>query len=120
ARAAQDEFAERSHARATAAIAGGRFAAETMPVETMLLEGTAARPVRFERDEQPRGDTTLEKLAALKPAFDPTGSVTACNSSPLTDGAAAVVLTSAERARSLGVRPLGYLRHFAVAGVDPE
>ncbi len=120
ARADQDQFALRSHARATAAIAGGRFDAETMPVETALLEGTAARPITFKRDEQPRGDTTLEKLAALKPAFDPTGSVTAGNSSPLTDGAAAVVLVSAERARSLGARPLGYLRHFAVAGVDPE
>jgi acetyl-CoA acyltransferase len=118
-RAAQDRFALRSHQRAVEAIAAGRFAAETLPVETTYLEGTSAVGVRIERDEMPRGDTTLEKLGALRPAFDPTGTVTAGNSSPLTDGAAAVVVASRERADALGKKPLGYLRHFAVAGVDP-
>jgi len=69
--------------------------------------------VTLSRDELVRPDTTVEKLAALKPAFDPTGSVTAGNSSPLTDGAAAVVVTSSERAARLGIKPLGWLRHFA-------
>jgi acetyl-CoA acyltransferase len=119
-REAQDEFALRSHTRAVAAIAAGKLDAELLAVETTLLEGTSSRPVKLARDEQPRGDTTLEKLATLKPAFDPTGSVTAGNSSPLTDGAAAVVLTSPERAKSLGKKPLGYLRAFAVVGVEPD
>ena len=118
-RGEQDRFALRSHQRAVAAIAAGKFDAETMAIETTVLDGIASRPVKFARDEQPRGDTTVEKLGALKPAFDPTGTVTAGNSSPLTDGAAAVVVTSGERARALGQKPLGYLRHFAVAGVDP-
>ena len=118
-RADQDAFAYRSHQRAVAAIAAGRFEAEILPITSTLLEGISARPVTAARDEFPRGDTTVEKLAALRPVFDPTGSVTAGNSSPLTDGAAAVVVTSGERAAALGRRPLGYLRHFAVAGVDP-
>jgi acetyl-CoA acyltransferase len=120
ARAAQDEFALRSHARAAAAIAAGKLDAEVIAIDTRLLDENGARPARLERDELVRGDTTLEKLAQLKPAFDPTGSVTAGNSSPLTDGAGAVVVTSPERAKALGVKPLGYLRHFAVAGVPPE
>jgi acetyl-CoA acyltransferase len=72
------------------------------------------------KDEGPRGDSTIESLNKLKPAFDPTGSVTAGNSSPLTDGAAAVVVTSAERAKAAGLAPLGYFRAFAVAGVPPD
>ncbi len=119
-RASQDQFALRSHQKAVEAIAAGRFKDETLPVEAMVLEGTSARTVRLERDEMPRGDTTLEKLASLKPAFDPTGTVTPGNSSPLTDGAGAVVVTTTERAKALGRKPLGYLRHFAVAGVEPD
>jgi acetyl-CoA acyltransferase len=119
-RADQDAFALRSHQRAGAAIADGKFSAEVMPVATSLYEGTAHRAITVEKDECPRLDTSLEKLGSLKPAFDPTGTVTAGNSSPITDGAAAVVVTHAERARALGKRPLGYLRHFAVAGVAPE
>ena len=76
--------------------------------------------ITVEHDEYPRADSTLEALAKLKPAFDQTGSVTAANSSPLTDGAAAVVLTSGERAKSAGLAPLGWFRAFAVAGVPPE
>jgi acetyl-CoA acyltransferase len=120
----QDAFAVRSHQRAAAAIEQRRFAAETVSVTARVFDGqpgnAGGREVTLERDELVRPDTTLEKLAQLKPAFDPTGTVTAGNSSPLTDGAAAVVVASGERARRLGVKPLGYLRHFAVAGVPPE
>jgi acetyl-CoA acyltransferase len=120
-RQAQDEFAVRSHQRALAAWADGKMKAEVMAVKTTVFDA-AGRPqeVTVEKDEGPRADTSLEGLAKLKPAFDPTGSVTAGNSSPLTDGAAAVVLTSGERARSAGLKPLGFFRGFAVAGVPPE
>jgi acetyl-CoA acyltransferase len=119
-RADQDAFALRSHQRATAAIEAHKLDEEVLRVETEVFEGNGARQVTVARDEYPRPDTTLEKLAGLKPAFDPTGTVTAGNSSPLTDGAGAVVVTTSERARALGAQPLGYLRHFAVAGVAPE
>jgi acetyl-CoA acyltransferase len=118
-RADQDAYALRSHQRAVAAQEKGIFAEEILPLDTTLLEGMSARPVRADRDEYPRADTTAEKLQQLKAAFDPTGSVTPGNSSPLTDGAAAVVVCSGERAKALGARPLGFLRYFAVAGVDP-
>jgi acetyl-CoA acyltransferase len=124
ARADQDEFALRSHQRATQAQAKGVFAQEILPVETRVFDASGrAEKITVSKDEYPRADTALDKLAALKPAFDPTGSVTAGNSSPLTDGAAAVVLTSAERAKALGAslgQPLGWFRAFAVAGVPPE
>ena len=119
-RADQDAFAFRSHQRAGKAIADGKFTAESMAVATLVYEGTAHRAVTVDKDECPRPDTSLEKLATLKPVFDPTGSVTAGNASPITDGAAAVVVTYAERAKAMGKKPLGYLRHFAVAGVAPE
>ena len=119
-RADQDAFALRSHQRAGAAIAEGRLAAESMAVATSVYEGASHREISFDKDECPRLDTSLDKLSTLKPVFDPTGTVTAGNSSPITDGAAAVVLTHGDRARSLGVKPLGYLRHFAVAGVAPD
>jgi acetyl-CoA acyltransferase len=123
-REAQDEFALRSHMKAVKATTEKRFAEEIIPIDTQVFEpGTgrpAAKPIRVEIDEGPRADTSLERLAALKPAFDPTGTVTAGNSSPLTDGAAAVVLMSREKAESLGLKPLGVFRHFATAGVPPE
>jgi acetyl-CoA acyltransferase len=120
ARKDQDEFALRSHARAVAAQKAGRLDAEIVPVATRVYdESGASREHTVARDEGPRGDTTFEALQKLKPAFDPTGSVTAGNSSPLTDGAAAVVLTSGERAKSLGKAPLGWFRGYAVVGVDP-
>ena len=122
-RQAQDEFALRSHQRATAAMASGKFDAEIVAVKTRIFNARdEVEELTVSKDEGPRGDTTLEKLAKLKPAFVswPTGSVTAGNSSPLTDGAAAVVLASADRARSLGQKPLGWFRAFAVAGVPPE
>jgi acetyl-CoA acyltransferase len=120
-RADQDAFALRSHQRAVAAIEARKLDAEIVAVKTSVFDAAGhASEITVARDEGPRGDTTLEKLASLKPAFDPTGSVTAGNSSPLTDGAAAVVVTSGERAKSAGVKPLGWFRAFAVAGVPPE
>jgi acetyl-CoA acyltransferase len=118
-RADQDAFALRSHTRAVAAWAEGRMAAEVVPVETRVYEEGAWRAITVDRDEGPRADTTAEKLAALKPVFDPTGTVTAGNSSPLNDGAAAVVLMAADKARSLGRKPRAFFRAFTVAGVPP-
>jgi acetyl-CoA acyltransferase len=121
ARKDQDEFALRSHTRAVAAQAAGKLDAEILAVKTTVYDADGRlSEITVERDEYPRADTTLEKLASLKPAFDPTGSVTAGNSSPLTDGAGAVVVASGERVKSLGVKPLGWFRAFAVAGVPPD
>jgi acetyl-CoA acyltransferase len=118
-RADQDAFALESHKKAVAAWARGDFAAEVVPVKTRLYEGSAWREITVDKDEGPRADTSLEKLAALKPAFDPTGSVTAGNASPLNDGAAAVVLMGADKAREAGKKIRAYFRAFAVAGVPP-
>jgi acetyl-CoA acyltransferase len=117
----QDEFALRSHQRALAAQASGKLDAEIFAVKTSIYEGEDnVQEITVAKDEYPRADTTFEKLSTLRPAFDPTGSVTAGNSSPLTDGAAALVVTSGERAKALGIQPLGFFRAFAVAGVPPE
>jgi acetyl-CoA acyltransferase len=116
----QDAFALASHQKAVAAWARGDFAAEVLPVKTRVFDGEIWREITVDRDEGPRADTSLEKLAALKPVFDPTGSVTAGNSSPLNDGAAAVVLTSGDKAKALGQKPRAFFRAFAVAGVPPE
>ena len=118
-RAAQDAFALRSHQKAVAAWSSGAFAAEVVPVPTRVFEDGAWKSVTVDRDEGPRADTTLDKLTALRPAFDPTGSVTAGNASPLNDGAAAVVLMAADKARELGKKPRAYFRAFTVAGVPP-
>jgi acetyl-CoA acyltransferase len=115
----QDAFALRSHQKAVAAWAEGRFAPEVVPVKTRVFEDGRWVDVTVDRDEGPRADTTIEKLAALKPVFDPTGSVTAGNSSPVNDGAAAVVMMAADAARTGGRKIRGYFRHFAVAGVPP-
>jgi acetyl-CoA acyltransferase len=114
-REAQDDLALRSHQRAAAATADGRLTAEIAP----WFGGTAMdQPVTA--DNGIRSDTTREALAALKPVFDRRyGSVTAGNSSPLTDGAAAVMLMAEEKAAALGYAPLAYLRSYAVAAVDP-
>jgi acetyl-CoA acyltransferase len=117
----QDAFALRSHKRALAAQKEGKLDAEIVAVDTTLFDAEdQPHAMRVVKDEGPRADTSLEGLAKLKPAFDPTGSVTAGNSSPLTDGAAAVVVTSGERAKAAGLSPLGYFRAFAVAGVPPD
>jgi acetyl-CoA acetyltransferase family protein len=112
-REAQDAFALRSHQRAIAASDSGIFKREIVPVP--LPDGRV-----MEIDEGPRRDTTLEKLASLEPAFIKGGSVTAGNSSPLNDGASAVVLMSSEKARDLGIIPLARVHTMAVAGVLPE
>jgi acetyl-CoA acyltransferase len=115
-RAAQDELAFRSHQRAGDAWEAGRFDAEVMHVPL---------PPRYERtsarDNIVRKDTTVEALAQLRPVFDRKyGTITAGNASPLTDGAAALVVTSEERARALGLRPLGFVRAHAYAALDPR
>ncbi|MBA3318355.1 MAG: acetyl-CoA C-acyltransferase [Gemmatimonadales bacterium] len=114
-REAQDELALRSHRRAAAATADGRLPAEIAP-----WFGGVGMDQPLAADNGIRGDTSLEALAALRPVFDRKyGSVTAGNSSPLTDGAAAVLLMAEEKAAALGYRPLAYLRSYAVAAVDP-
>jgi 3-oxoadipyl-CoA thiolase len=115
-RADQDAYALASHQRAVAAIRDGRFRDEIVPVPAPQKKG---EPVRVDTDEQPRADTSLEKLAALKPVFRQGGSVTAGNSAGINDGAAALVLTSRKRAEALGVRPRARILSTAVAGVDP-
>jgi len=112
----QDAYALRSHQRAVAAQREGHFADEILPVSVPQKKG---EPVVVSLDEQPRSDTTLEKLAALKPAFRKGGSVTAGNSSGINDGSAALVLMAASRARELGLRPRARIVASAVAGVDP-
>ncbi len=112
----QDVFALRSHQRAVAAQQAGRFAAEILPVAIPQKKGEA---ITAALDEQPRPDTSLEKLAALKPAFRKDGSVTAGNSSGINDGAAALVLMASSRAQELGLRPRARIVASAVAGVDP-
>ena len=116
-RAAQDDFALESHRKAIAAQEAGRFSAELIPVEVAQKKGP---PVVVERDDGPRADTTLAKLAKLPPVFRPGGSVTAGNSSSLNDGAAALLVGTAQKARALGLAPLGRLVASASAGVDPR
>jgi acetyl-CoA acyltransferase len=114
-REAQDELALRSHQRAAAATADGRLPAEISP-----WFGGSAMDQPVTADNGIRADTTREALAGLKPVFDRRyGSVTAGNSSPLTDGASAVLLMAEEKAAALGYTPLAYVRSYAVAAVDP-
>jgi len=116
-RAEQDAFAAESHRRAVAAIDGGRFAEEIVPVAVPQRKGD---PQLVDVDERPRRDTTVETLARLKPAFRKDGTVTAGNSSGLNDGAAALVLTSDAFAASHGLRPLARVVASAAAGVPPR
>ncbi len=120
-----DAFAYQSHQKAVAAIEAGRFKAEcvSVPVREVTLNEKGKRQVNessFEVDEGPRRDTSLEKLATLKPAFNPKGTVTAGNASQRSDGAAAVVVMSGERVKALGLKPLARFVTYAVAGVPPE
>jgi acetyl-CoA acyltransferase len=117
----QDGFALRSHQRAIAAIDAGRFAEEVLPITAPLVAADChVREQQFTIDEGPRRDTSAAALAKLRPAFHARGTVTAGNSSQTSDGAAAVVVTSAERARDRGLTPLGRFVAFATAGVEPE
>jgi acetyl-CoA acyltransferase len=130
----QDAFALESHRRAVAAIDAGRFHDEIVAVDVDVIEPVAAAagasrgrsqaPTvstrRFDRDEGPRRDTSIEALAKLRPAFHATGTVTAGNSSQTSDGAAAVVVMSETRAQALGLQPLGRFVGYATAGVKPE
>jgi acetyl-CoA acyltransferase len=120
----QDAFALQSHQRAIAAIDAGRFNEEIVPLDVAAIDQSNGRPVihtsRFDRDEGPRRDTSAGALARLKPAFHASGTVTAGNSSQTSDGAAAVVVMSARRARELGIAPLARIGVYATAGVKPE
>ena len=112
----QDAFAAASQHKAAAAIEAGRFVDEITPI---LIPQRKGDPVAFKVDEQPRGETTAESLAKLRPAFKKDGSVTAGNASSLNDGAAAVILMSAEKAKALGLPVLATIAAYANAGVDP-
>jgi acetyl-CoA acyltransferase len=112
ARKAQDEFAVRSHHRAAAAIAAGRFDDEIVPVQTPAGKWVHA-------DGLVRADTSVEKLSKLRPVFAKDGTLTAGNSSALTDGAAAVLLMSEEKAKALGLKPLAAVTSWSYVGVDP-
>ncbi len=116
-RESQDEFALRSNQRAIAAMDSGKFAVEIEPV---LIPQRKGEPILISQDERPRRDTTIEKLASLKPAFKKDGSVTAGNSSGMNDGAAAVLLMSEQRAVELGLKPLARWVGSAAAGVPPR
>ena len=115
-REAQDAFAASSQQKAVAAIEAGRLRGEITPIEIPQRKG---EPLVFDTDEQPRAGTTAESLAKLKPAFKKDGSVTAGNASSLNDGAAAVLLMSAEKAKALGLPVMARIASYANAGVDP-
>jgi acetyl-CoA acyltransferase len=119
ARADQDAFALRSQARAAAAVKAGVFKDEIVPVQAIRFDGGKKETFAFDTDELVRADTTAEGLASLKPAFSAKGSVTAGNSSPLSDGAAAALVMSRAKATELGIKPLGVFRAFVTTGVDP-
>jgi acetyl-CoA acyltransferase len=119
-----DQFSLRSHQKALAAIAAGKFEEETVSVPVSFTTPNGSKPKRteitFKVDEGPRADTSLEALGALKPAFHVKGVTTAGNSSQMSDGAAAAVLMSAERAKALGITPLARYVAFSTAGYKPE
>lgn len=121
----QDTFAVESHRKAAAAIAAGKFKEEIIPVtvrDTAVDDNGYARSIEwvFERDEGVRPETNMDALSKLKPVFHVQGTVTAGNSSQTSDGAAAVVVMSGEKAKELGLKPMAVFRSFALGGVDPE
>jgi acetyl-CoA acyltransferase len=123
-REAADEFSLHSHQKALAAIQAGKFDDELVPVHVTFSTPNGSKPkthqVTFKIDEGPRADTSLEALLALKPAFHAKGTVTAGNSSQMSDGAAAAIVMSADRAKALGIKPLVRYVSFATAGYKPE
>lgn len=116
-REAQDAFAAASQQKACAAIEAGRFKGQIVPVEIPQRKGD---PIVFDTDENPRAGTTAEKLGGMRPAFKKDGTVTAGNASALNDGAAVVMLCSADKARELGLTPLATIKAYSNAGVDPK
>jgi acetyl-CoA acyltransferase len=120
----QDEFALASQAKAVAAWEKGTFGGEIVPIPVERVRWSGAKKMvessQFAVDELPRAGTTLEGLGKLPPAFMPKGTVTAGNASPLSDGAAAILMMSAEKAKALGLKPLARFVHFATAGVEPD
>ncbi|MBK6696815.1 MAG: thiolase family protein [Myxococcales bacterium] len=116
----QDKFALASQKKASAAREAKKFDAEIIPVMSIRYEGNEQKTFEFKSDELVRPDTTLEGLTALKPSFKVNGSVTPGNASPLSDGAAACLITTRKRAEELGIKPLGVFKAFATAGVDPS
>lgn len=116
----QDAFAALSHEKALKAIADGKFSDELISVKARVFNGKEFTQVDFDTDECPRPGTTVEGLAKLRPVFKATGTVTAGNASPMNDGAAAAVLTSEAVAEELGLKSLGKMRGFAVAGCAPD
>jgi acetyl-CoA acyltransferase len=123
-REAQDQFAFRSHQRAIAAIEAGRFKDEIVPLTVRVAQVNGGNPsireFTFDTDEGPRRDTSVEALAKLRPAFHVAGTVTAGNSSQTSDGAAAVIVTSAKLAKERGLTPMARFVGYATAGVKPE
>lgn len=115
----QDEFALRSQQRAAKAVADNVFKDEIVPVRGIRYKNGEKEYFDFDQEEMPRSDTTLEGLSKLRPVFAKDGTVTAGNASPLSDGAAAAIVTSKQKADELGVTPLGYFRGYATVGVDP-
>src|SRR3989442_2521716 len=118
-RDAQDQFALNSHRKALAAIKECRFKSQIVPVE-IPAKKKGEPPTLFEKDESPREDTTIEVLRSLKPAFKKDGTVTAGNAPGVNDGAAAVVVTSAPRAKELGAQPMVRIVAQAISGIDPK
>ncbi len=122
----QDAFSLASHQKAAAAVSSGRFDPEIVPLQVEIIEPggnghkAVTRSLVFQRDEGPRSNSTLEALAKLKPAFKEGGTVTAGNSSQMSDGAAGVIVMSRARAEALGVKPLARFIAFAVGGVPPD
>ena len=115
----QDEFAVNSHRKAVAAIKECRFKSQILPVE-IPAKKKGAPPTIFDKDESPREDTTIEVLRSLKPAFKKDGTVTAGNAPGVNDGAAAVIVTSAQRAKELGAKPMARIVAQATSGVEPK
>ncbi|MEM1034270.1 MAG: thiolase family protein [Myxococcota bacterium] len=118
-REVQDAFAYDSQMKAKAALEKGVFKDEIVSIDAIRYENGERKTFTFDVDEMPRPDTTLEGLGKLRPAFSQKGTVTAGNASPLSDGAAAALVMSKEKAGALGVKPLAYFRSFATVGVDP-
>jgi acetyl-CoA acyltransferase len=116
----QDQFSYRSHQNALKAQAEGRFDDEIVPLEVDTTTTKGTKKGKFNKDEGPRADTSLEALAKLRPVFHAAGTVTAGNSSQTSDGAAAAIVMSEKKARELGLKPMARFVSFAVGGVPPE